>query len=384
MKIAVKKPEGRKTMSISDMCRTLQLFQRVSMRLVCAGMLGLIMNLSYAPAYAEGCHPVQLSLVTPAQIVQKEDAVCGVRLDLLWGDNKAVWGLDAGLTNGASELRGIEVGGLVNRLRNLEDTPYTQSWGMQLAGLVNTNIKAPFAGFQVAGLVNDHDEASFIGIQVAGLANDNDRSSFGGLQVALFSNQNYQSEVTGIQLALFNQAQKLNGLQIGMANGVSAAEGAVGIVLLPICLADLLIHGNVRICEHPPLYNDAKTRKDSAVNGVQVGLITNLTESLKGFQISPFLNLAGRSMNGGQIAFLMNGAGDTQGFQAAIMNIIQRNVDGLQVGIFNVAGQDVAGAQIGIINICKNLKGLQIGAVNVVWGRFPSSVFFAPIINMGF
>ena len=34
--------------------------------------------------------------------------------------------------------------------------------------------------------------------------------------------------------------------------------------------------------------------------------------------------------------------------------------------------------------ICKNLKGLQIGAVNVVGGRFPSSVFFAPIINAGF
>jgi hypothetical protein len=357
-------------MSISDAFRTLKFFQRERTRVICAGMLGLIMNLSYAPAYAERCHPVQLSLVTPVQLVPKDDAVCGVRIDLLLGDNKAVWGLDAGLTNGAGELRGIEAGVLVNRLKSIEEMPPAQSWGFQVAGLVNSNIKAPFAGFQIAALVNDHDGASFTGLQVAGLSNDNDESSFGGIQVALFSNQNYQSKVTGIQLALFNQAQELNGFQIGLANGVSAAEGAVGMVMVPICFAVAILGGDGgAAC---PLYQDANARQDSSVTGIQAGLITNLTEFLKGFQISSFLNKADRSMKGGQIAFFMNWAGETQGFQVGMINGAGgQNMDGLQAGIINVAGQDVAGVQIGIINICKNIKGFQIGAVNVVRGRFP-------------
>ncbi len=374
-------------------CRVLRFTHYLSQRFIYAGILGLIMLLANEASYAEGCHPVQLSLVTPVQVVPKEDAVCGVRLDLLWGNNKAVWGIDLGLTNGAGELKGIEMGGLVNVLKGLDEAPSTRSWGLQAAGLVNSNAKTPFIGFQMAGLVNDHDNGAFTGIQVAGLANDNDKSSFNGIQVALFSNQNYESEVTGIQLALFNQAQKLNGIQIGLANGVSAAEGTTGvlsaveIVLLPV----MIFHdafsgrGSQSYNPHPILYNDPKARQGAEANGIQVGLITNLTGVLKGFQISPFFNLAEQSMNGGQVSLLLNSAGDTQGFQAAVIsNVVQRNMDGLQVGMVNVAGQDVTGAQIGIINICKNLKGVQIGAVNVVSGRFPRSVFFAPFINMGF
>lgn len=365
-------------MSIDDFCRALEFLQRMRMRVICSGMLGLMMNLSSGPAYAEGCHPFQLSLVTPVQLVPKEGAVCGVRFDL-WGENKAVWGFDAGLMNGAGELRGIEVGGIANRLKGLEEKPLTQSWGYQIACLVNSNIKAPFTGFQMAGLVNDHDEASFTGLQVAGLANDNDKSKFGGIQVALFSNQNYQSEVTGIQVSLFNHAQKLNGIQIGLANGESAFEGAVGMVMIPLCLVAALDHGGS--C---PLYSDATAHQDSAVNGAQVGLITNLTESLKGFQISTFINLAGHSLDGVQVAAFFNGTGGVQGLQLAFINVAKENIDGLQIGIFNNVDKGVEGVQAGIINVCKNLKGLQIGALNVVWGRFPGSVFFAPIINMGF
>ncbi len=340
------------------------------------------MLLSSVAAHAEGCHPLQLSLVTPAQIVPKEDGVCGIRLDLLWGNNKSVWGLDLGLTNGAGGLRGIEVGGLVNVLKGLEEAPPAQSWGVQVAGLVNSNTKTPFIGFQMAGLVNDHDEGIFTGIQVAGLANDNDKTSFGGLQIALFSNQNYQSEVTGVQLALFNQARQLNGLQLGLANGVSAGEGAAGMIMVPICLIGAALNSHGGNC---PLYEDKRARQDSVVNGIQVGLVTNLTESLNGFQITPFVNASERSMKGGQIALFMNAAGDTQGFQGvSIVNIVKQGMEGLQVGIFNIAGRDVNGGQVGVINICKNLKGFQIGAVNIVWGRFPSSVFFAPIMNAGF
>jgi hypothetical protein len=372
-------------MFIGSICQMALPFQKTLTSIFCVCTLCLIVHILSGSAYAEGCHPFQLSLVTPVQLVPKEGAVCGVRLDLLWGENSTVWGLDAGLMNRAGELRGIEAGVIANRLKGLEETPSTQSWGVQMAALVNSNIKAPFAGFQIAGLANDHDEASFTGLQVAGLVNDNDKSSFGGIQVALLSNQNYQSEVTGIQVALFNQAQKLNGFQIGLANGVSAAEGTVGILMIPVCFVDILLTNGGLICNpKPPLYNDAKTRKDSTINGAQVGLITNLTESLNGFQISSFLNLAGRSMNGVQVAAVMNLAGDVQGVQLALLNAARGNMDGLQIGFINNSEKDVQGVQIGIINICKDLKGLQIGAVNVVWGRFPSSVFVMPLINFGF
>jgi hypothetical protein len=354
---------------------------KVRANIIFASLLCVLINFAPALSHAEGCSPVQVSLWSSLQLVPKEKEICGARLDLLWGENTAVWGIDAGLVNNAGSIRGIEAGALVNRLKSAPETPATQSWGLQMAGLVNSNRSAPFAGIQAAGLVNDHDDASFRGIQLAGLVNDNDRASYKGIQIALFSNQNFESEVTGLQLALFNHAKTFNGVQIGLGNGVSAGEGAVAMIVVPICLLAAL-GGGSGPC---PLYEDKSAHKDQAVNGVQIGVFANVTEDLNGFQISPFFNGARHSMSGVQVAFFMNTAGDTEGLQlAAIGNIVQGNMDGLQVGVVNIATRDVTGLQVGIINVCKNLKGMQIGAVNVVWGRFPSSVFFAPIINIGF
>jgi hypothetical protein len=76
-------------------------------------------------------------------------------------------------------------------------------------------------------------------------------------------------------------------------------------------------------------------------------------------------------MNGGQIAYFINGAGETQGVSGCTIQYSKAEYGRSSAGIINIAGQDVAGVQVGIINICKNLQGLQIGAVNVVRGRFP-------------
>jgi hypothetical protein len=351
------------------------------MRALCAGLIFSLLALPPEAAFAEGCSPVQLSLWPSVQLVSREKTICGARLDLLWGKNDAVWGLDLGLANGGGEVRGIEAGVVMNRLRGRPEDADKGSWGIQLGGVVNTNEQEPFTGIQAAGLLNDHDDAPFSGLQFAGLLNDNDRASFTGVQLALFSNQNFESEVTGLQVAAFNHAKTFNGVQIGLGNGVSAVEGAVALVVVPICFL-AAIGGGSGPC---PLYEEKKAHLDQAVTGAQIGVFTNVTKQLTGLQISPFFNGAGTSMNGFQSAVIGNVAGEVEGLQlAAAINAAEGNVNGFQIGGFNFAGKDFTGAQIGIVNICGTLKGVQFGAINIVTSRFPNSLFVFPIVNAGF
>ncbi len=76
------------------------------------------------------------------------------------------------------------------------------------------------------------------------------------------------------------------------------------------------------------------------------------------------------------------GVPDVQGFQLSLFNSANRQA-GLQVGAVNIA-KEVNGFRIGFVNGCTNLKGVQIGTINIVISRFPDSLFFAPIINIGF
>jgi hypothetical protein len=309
---------------------------------------------------AEVCYPFQLSVVTPLQIVSKEHSVCGARINLFWGSNRAVWGIDTGLFNHEQELRGIGAGVLGNRIRGPEDGPARRSWGVQAAGIFNFDSNATFTGVQAAAIVNANREASFTGIQAA-----------------LLGNQNYKSEVTGLQLALFNHSQKLNGVQIGLANGVTTVEGAVGTIVLPI---DLFFVTFIHFAP-VPLHVDSEAHKDSSVHGAQVGLLTNITENMNGLQVSP-VNYAGRSMNGIQFGFMNIGFPEVQGAQLSLWNSAG-NATGVQFGGLNYA-KEAKGLQVGFINICKNLKGFQIGFANIVTSRFPGSVFFAPLVNAGF
>ncbi len=292
----------------------------------------------------------------------KDSSICGVRLNLLYGSNQAVWGIDAGAVNKEENLRGIELGFLVNLIKGVEERPSTPSWGIQTAGLVNRDIKVHFSGIQVAGIANEHRDVTFTGIQAA-----------------ILGNQNMNSEVTGLQVALFNHSQKFNGLQVGLGNGVTPMEGAVGLVVIPIYLLAAILGGGGGGA--PPLYAEREAHIDTVANGVQLGVFTNITEELNGLQLGLF-NFAGKTMNGIQIGGANMGAPDVQGFQLSFINSANKQA-GFQVGGANIA-KDVNGFQIGFVNWCKNLKGVQIGAINIVTSRFPNSLFFAPIINVGF
>jgi hypothetical protein len=125
-----------------------------------------------SPIHAEE-RPIQLSLVTPIQIFPEEDAIAGIRLNLLYGRNVSVTGVDLGLVNHCT-------GGI--------------SKGFQ-HGLV--------------GLV----ESDFVGWQ--NNAVNITRGDFEGLQWGFM---NYAGYANGLQLGIVNYAERLKGLQIGFVN----------------------------------------------------------------------------------------------------------------------------------------------------------------------
>jgi hypothetical protein len=118
-------------------------------------------------------HPFQLALITPIQIFPENSAITGLRIDLIYGSNTTVKGLDWGFIN---------------------HTTSGTSLGLAL-GAVNL-ADANFTGLQY-GWVN--------------LTNGN----FEGMQWGLVNHANYAN---GFQLGFVNHANKLKGLQIGLIN----------------------------------------------------------------------------------------------------------------------------------------------------------------------
>jgi hypothetical protein len=117
--------------------------------------------------------PIQLSLVTPIQIFPEEDEIAGIRLNLIYGRNTSVTGVDLGLVNHCT-------GGI--------------SKGFQ-HGLVSI-VDADFVGWQNSAV-------------------NLTRGDFEGLQWGFM---NYAGHANGLQLGIVNYAQRLKGLQIGFVN----------------------------------------------------------------------------------------------------------------------------------------------------------------------
>lgn len=87
-----------------------------------------------------------------------------------------------------------------------------------------------------------------------------------------------------------------------------------------------------------------------------------------GLQAAGISNLNNSSFVGGQIGGITNiNNGDLQGVQVAgISNVNNGKSIGIQVaGISNITNGDLTGGQIGLINKSKNVKGFQLGLINV-------------------
>ena len=136
------------------------------------GLAILITILITASVQAQN-RPVQVSLVTPIQIFPEKYTITGIRLNLLYGRNVSVQGLDIGLVNHTTtgQFQGLQYG-----LVGLTDADFT---GWQDCAVNVTQVRCE------------------------------------GLQFGLV---NYAGNMSGLQLGFVNYAKKMKGLQIGLVN----------------------------------------------------------------------------------------------------------------------------------------------------------------------
>ena len=127
---------------------------------------------------------VQLALFNPVQIFPEEDSITGVRLNLLYGNNAGVTGLDLGLVNRTIEKKAVGV-----------------QWGV--LGLADRG----FTGFQANSVNVVHNE--FKGVQ--------------------FGFVNVTEEANGLMIGVLNFARRMYGIQIGIFNLIG--EGGAAPVL---------------------------------------------------------------------------------------------------------------------------------------------------------
>jgi hypothetical protein len=171
--------------------------------------------------------PFQASIYNPAQLFSESTEVRGLRVNLLYGENARMDGLDVGCVNLAGEVDGIQVGVLVNgtrgRVRGLQVPSVVNHAGEVLGGQVAAyNFSRGVVGAQIAG--GNQTEGGVTGLQAAVLFNE--AESLEGMQIGGLHNRS--GAVSGAQLAAgVNQAKEMVGVQISALG--NEAEGFVGL-----------------------------------------------------------------------------------------------------------------------------------------------------------
>lgn len=118
--------------------------------------------------------PVQIAIINPIQLFNENNSITGLRINLLYGRNRSVTGIDFGLIN-----------------HTTNGTSTGVQWGF--VGINNGN----FVGWQNDGVNITHE-------------------NFEGLQWGIV---NYAGSVNGVQIGLVNYAANMKkGLQIGLVN----------------------------------------------------------------------------------------------------------------------------------------------------------------------
>jgi hypothetical protein len=156
-------------------------------------LLALSASLSAMPVTAEETKPIEISLWTPVQIHDETTSIKGFRLNILYGVNKDVTGLDLGLVNrNTGVFKGVQLG---------------------LVGM-----SGDFTGWQ-ATFVNITD-GKFVGLQGSYSVYNSGVTTKG----AQFGLVNRAESFEGLQLGLFNVTDTLHGIQIGLLNVVGSRE----------------------------------------------------------------------------------------------------------------------------------------------------------------
>jgi hypothetical protein len=138
---------------------------------------------------------LQLSLVTPVQIFPETFAVSGLRINLIFGRNRALRGLDLGTVNEVTER--VE--------------------GVQLIGV---NLAGDLAGLQI-GLFNSAATSEAGCCQLGAINILRGEDSQGTMLGFLF---NKADGLRGLQLGLINICNTLDGCQLGLINIILQSE----------------------------------------------------------------------------------------------------------------------------------------------------------------
>jgi hypothetical protein len=161
--------------------------------LLCVGFAG--------SGYCGPEEPFQLALFNPVQIRDEATGIVGVRLNLIYGKNAYVTGLDLGLVNHCTE---------------------GQTLGLQygLAGY----IEGDFSGWQenVVCIV----KGELTGLQT-GLYNECGNGM--GIQ---FGAVNRAENMRGFQLGFVNYTDTMHGLQVGILNIIQSKESWPALILV--------------------------------------------------------------------------------------------------------------------------------------------------------
>ena len=147
----------------------------------------LVVAFAGAAASAFDTTPLQLSIWPPRlQVVPDYIDVSGIKLNLPFGGNQTIVGLDAGIASTSHKTSALQVN-LLNR------------------------VHEEYAGLQV-GLLNQTGNSS--GVQIGVLMNATD-SIAKGIQIGLI---NTSLEMSGLQIGLINYTEFMTGFQIGVIN----------------------------------------------------------------------------------------------------------------------------------------------------------------------
>ena len=172
-------------------------------------------------------------------------------------------------------------------------------------------------------------------------------------------------------------SQVENKVSVNMLGGYSAAVNGVEIGgLFNIVKKDMryaqmaglfnIVGGKVRGVQGAGLFNQVL---DSVSGGQLAGLFNVAGSNVYGVQAAGLYNHTPADMRYAQMATLANYTGDTaHGIQAAgVANVAGGEMRGAQIaGVANIASSNIEGVQVsGVFNYAKNLRGVQVGIVNV-------------------
>ncbi len=212
------------------------------MKLFRNSMFVVVMSFFAISAHAAEWTPFQLALVNPVQLFPEQTTVDGVRINLLYGVNKEVNGVDYGVVNRTTgTTQGVQLGafpfGGVNMSENL--------YGMQFGGILGgVNIAGgDVEGLQFSGIFGGINKAGNLkGVQVAGaLGGINMAENVSGAQIAgSYLGINLVKNMSGVQIGtIYNQARVMEGLQLGLVNVCNKMHG------IQLGLVNIITESNV-------------------------------------------------------------------------------------------------------------------------------------------